>query len=121
MKLKDEINKLKEQLNQLKPESDETLSEAPKKRPFIRLKKVTNPPPIPKTSLPESDNLCIDCSEPILPESIRCNPCNNKHRFLQNKEGRPTYEQILKDKAELFNHIFRQRYRLLKDNLICLC
>jgi hypothetical protein len=99
-----EIAELKKQISSLK----EPEPEPKKRRPVIRLtksKKVDkpSPPPIPKetttTKLP--DNLCIDCSEPILKESTRCNPCSNKFRFLQNKEGRPTYEQIMMDKAEL--------------------
>lgn len=44
---------------------------------------------------------CIDCDAEIFKTSFRCKPCNDKFRFLQNKQGRPSYEQLLKDKNEL--------------------
>lgn len=97
-----EINKLKEELSSSKVvEPKKELKE--KRRPVIKLiknkkdEKKRSPPPKQKFSA----NLCIDCSKSILKESTRCNSCSNKYRFLQNKEGRPSYEQIMKDKAEL--------------------
>jgi len=40
---------------------------------------------------------CIDCNIEIKKNSTRCNDCQNKKKFLENKYNRPSYESLIDD------------------------
>ena len=46
-------------------------------------------------------NKCLDCNTNIFINSKRCNNCECKRRFLENKGNRPSQSQLLKDLKEL--------------------